>query len=154
MEIIEQYNVAVTSDGDVINVATGRVLKHQVCRNGYHRIGVTVNGKRKMLSVHRLVAMAFLDKPEGMDEVNHIDGNKSNNHRSNLEWSNRLKNMRHAHNTGLIPEFRVMKKPERNAEMIALKNAGMPYREIGEKFGISWFRVRIIYLRETNRATP
>jgi len=54
--------------------------------------------------VHRLVAEAFLQKPDNINlyEVNHIDGNKSNNHVSNLEWVSRQENIDHAWETNLI----------------------------------------------------
>lgn len=46
--------------------------------------------------VHRLVAIHFIDNPNNYKEVNHIDGNKENNHHSNLEWCSRSYNMKHA----------------------------------------------------------
>lgn len=53
--------------------------------------------------VHRLVALAWLECPAGYEDmdVNHKDGNKQNNHYSNLEWVTHAKNMKHAIDTGL-----------------------------------------------------
>ena len=56
------------------------VLMKDAC--GY----LTVNLSRKMYSVHRLVAMAFIDNPNGYPCVNHKDENKANNSVENLEW--------------------------------------------------------------------
>lgn len=53
---------------------------------GYRRASLYVNGKTLYRQAHRLVAQAFLPNPEGLPLVNHIDGNKLNNHVSNLEW--------------------------------------------------------------------
>jgi hypothetical protein len=53
-------------------------------------------GRKKTLSVHRLVATIFILNPNDYNEVNHIDGNRSNNNVSNLEWCSRQQNIDHA----------------------------------------------------------
>lgn len=73
-------------------------------KNGYCKLNIRLkDGSDKTLSIHRLVAMAFNPVPN-MDilEVNHIDGNKDNNHISNLEWVTHYDNMKHARDTGLL----------------------------------------------------
>lgn len=56
----------------------------------------------KRIAVHRLVAFAWLSEPEaGKVWINHIDGNKSNNNATNLEWTTISENIQHAHKTGL-----------------------------------------------------
>lgn len=70
-------------------------------RNGYQRVGLCMNYKRKMKLVHRLVAETFIPKPLGKYEVNHKDGDKANNHVSNLEWVTRSENIKHAIKSGL-----------------------------------------------------
>ena len=52
-------------------------------------------------TVHRLVAELFCEKPEGMNQVDHIDGNKHNNHYTNLEWVNNSINQKRAYAMGL-----------------------------------------------------
>lgn len=71
-------------------------------RYGYYEISLKKNGKEKRFKVHRLVAHAFINNPDNKPEVNHIDGNKSNNCVSNLEWATSKENKEHAWNTGLI----------------------------------------------------
>lgn len=56
---------------------------------------------RVRIHCHRLVADAFLERVAGLDCVNHLDGDKTNNHYSNLEWTTRKGNMKHAWETGL-----------------------------------------------------
>lgn len=79
-------------------ILTPRVNKK---RHGYYEISLKKNGMEKRYKVHRLVAMAFIPNPEGKPEVNHIDGNKSNNSILNLEWVTSKENKQHAWQTGL-----------------------------------------------------
>lgn len=64
---------------------------------GYKRATLCFNGKAKKYSVHRLVAEAFIPNPNNYPIVNHIDGNPSNNHVSNLEWCTFSHNERHSY---------------------------------------------------------
>lgn len=59
--------------------------------------------KGREMSTHRLVAWFFCDNYHGYPEVNHKDGDKSNNSADNLEWCNRSMNMRHAYAMGMHP---------------------------------------------------
>lgn len=59
------------------------------------------NTKRKNVMIHRLVAEAFIPNPKNYPYINHIDGNKTNNNVSNLEWCNNSMNQIHAFATGL-----------------------------------------------------
>ena len=72
---------------------------------GYLRISLTCNGKSRMVLVHRLVAMAFIENPDGKPVVNHKDGNKTNNHVSNLEWCTVQENTMHAFKNGLCDQM-------------------------------------------------
>lgn len=64
----------------------GRILKQYPNNGGYMRVGVSMNGKRINLLVHRIVASAFIPNPNNLPEVNHKDNNPANNAVSNLEW--------------------------------------------------------------------
>lgn len=63
-----------------------RILKPMISNSGYERVDLFKNKNRKQFSVHRLVALTFIDNPEGKKIVNHKDENKLNNHINNLEW--------------------------------------------------------------------
>lgn len=84
--------------GYVIN---DKVLKQYLNGNGYFRVSLNLEGKNKDYFVHRLVAKYFVPNPYNKDKVNHKDGNKHNNHASNLEWVTSSENNKHAFETGL-----------------------------------------------------
>ena len=71
-----------------------RILKPVVV-GGYLRVGLSVDGKLKMLRVHRLVCEAFHENPDNKSDVNHINENKTDNRAVNLEWSTRRENCNH-----------------------------------------------------------
>lgn len=71
-------------------------------RYGYKKVSLSVNGKMKTTTVHRIVALTFIPNPHGCKTVNHKDGNKLNNHVDNLEWCSSQQNTKHAAQTGLM----------------------------------------------------
>ena len=77
---------------------------------GYYCIRINYKGKLYRYRLHRLVTMLFIPNPNNKLEVNHIDGDKSNNTVLNLEWVTRLENQRHAQSIGLIPKKKYFAK--------------------------------------------
>ena len=73
-----------------------RIMPHTMQHHGYHAFMIHMNGRAQCRKVHREVALAFIPNPDGLPEVNHIDGNKDNNQVSNLEWVTHQANVRHA----------------------------------------------------------
>lgn len=88
-------NYTIHKDGTVVNDLTGHVLKGSINNCGYNRI--QIGSDRKRYFQHRLVAMTYLPNPENKTQVNHIDGNKLNNHVDNLEWCTASENQQHKH---------------------------------------------------------
>lgn len=86
----------VSDEGEVRNKQTKRIRKQQD-KHGYKRITlIDDDGKSHNCAVHRLVAMAFIPNDQNKPQVNHLDGNRSNNHLSNLEWVTPEENFKHA----------------------------------------------------------
>lgn len=63
-----------------------RILKSGKDKDGYLYVILYKEGNTKTFSVHRLVAQAFLNNPDNLQQVNHIDENPTNNSVDNLEW--------------------------------------------------------------------
>lgn len=77
-------------------------MMSQSITRGYPKVDLSdTEGKRRSIPVHRLVCAAFYSNPEGKKCVNHIDGDKQNNHVDNLEWATHSENELHAYRTGL-----------------------------------------------------
>jgi hypothetical protein len=101
--------IAINRNGVCINLFTGNTIKNTLNPDtGYVMVHFWLNGKTRNFYHHRLVALAFVDRPDRhLDktyselEVNHIDGNKSNNAVDNLEWVTPLENIQHAIALGL-----------------------------------------------------
>lgn len=91
----------VSEDGHVFSLRHQCFLKDYSNGFGYRKVNLyDRSGKQHKEYVHRIVAETFLPKPEGMNEVNHIDCNKSNNAVSNLEWCTRHENLIHSYRNG------------------------------------------------------
>ena len=78
-----------------------RIRKPNIMKD-YHCVCLIKNGKHKVFRVHRLVAECFISpQPTPEHQINHIDGDKSNNYVGNLEWVLPIENTRHAIRMGL-----------------------------------------------------
>lgn len=131
----ENYSVNVI--GQVRNDVTNHIKPIRV-KNGYCFVGLSNEGKKKWLSVHRLVAINFVDNPDNKREVNHKDGDKLNNKAENLEWSTRTENLRHAIKTGLKDYHSINAKPvnqyDKHGNFIKTWKSG---RFAGRELGLS-----------------
>ena len=113
-------------------------------RDGYCRVYLN-NGKSQAFLVHRLVAIYFLDKPDIEDrkQVNHIDGDKSNNNSKNLEWVNGYENVAHAKRIGLLTNVSELhysaKLTNEEVKIVRkmLKTGKITQKKISDIFGVT-----------------
>ena len=78
-----------------------RMIKTVLNRGGYVHCSLWKNNKGRNHRVHRLVGKAFVENPENKGDINHLDGDKTNNYYKNIEWATRSENIQHAFDNDL-----------------------------------------------------
>lgn len=158
--VAEWPNYAVSNAGRVKRLTSrcsgvaGAVLK-QFLVAGYPSVNLTGEGRRKSVRVHRLVAEAFLPRPDGASEVNHIDATRDNNVVSNLEWVSASGNRKHGYEHGAC-----LAKGERNGYAKLTEAGVLKIREqrplgraaqsvLAKELGVSLATVRDVAARRT-----
>lgn len=135
MRVIPQYPThKVTEFGDVFTL-DGRAVSLAKNNDGYLRAKLRLGvNKHTTITAHRLVAMAYCEGYAKDLTVNHIDGNKTNNHYTNLEWVSRKQNLEHASRTGLL---RTSVTDADVLKIQALVLAGVRIKDIVGQVGVS-----------------
>lgn len=114
----------VLSKGRNINNAAGihfrpdYIMKPIKDKHGYMTVKLKSKDKTRLAKVHRLVAAAFIPNPENKPQVNHIDGNKTNNVLSNLEWVTPSENLVHAYENELNKKPRIVIQMDKDGKFI------------------------------------
>lgn len=124
-------------------IGTEKIRQPVFHRQGYLQLSLHKDGTKKLFLIHRLVALAFIPNLHDKPDVNHKDGNKSNNSVENLEWVNCSENNKHAYSTKLkkpllgqdnvnakLDEYKV--KEIKNL----LKEGNFTQRQIASMFGV------------------
>lgn len=108
----------VSNLGRVKTLKSGKIKATGNCR-GYLYVSLSKNSIYKNYSVHRLVGQAFLDNPDSLPEINHIDQNKQNNRVDNLEWCSSKYNNRYsnAKKVGCFKDGKLIKKYDAIADV-------------------------------------
>lgn len=100
-----------------------RALIQSLSNRGYRRVNVTENKKLRHVCVHRLLAECFIPNPDNKPQINHINGDKTDNTISNLEWTTGDENLLHAMKNGLIKTRPVVRKSKETGEITRYRSA-------------------------------
>lgn len=129
-----------------------KILKPFVDKDGYLQIALT---RSKKFKVHRLVAQAFISNPNAKPQINHIDGNKMNNHVGNLEWCTDRENNRHAIKMKLRTYSRNSNRALTDKQVKWCRSVHIPFDEkfgstaLAKIFGISQVSMNNLLKRKT-----
>ena len=92
-KIVNEFpNYEINELGQVRNTKNNKILSQSLSSRGYYQINIGGKSRR----THRLLAIAFIENPNNLETINHIDGNKLNNSLDNLEWMSRSDNVIHS----------------------------------------------------------
>jgi hypothetical protein len=134
----------VTSEGEVFSSRVGEIKQLAILktRNGYIRVGLQVNNKPKMFSVHYLVLLTFYGPPQEGQICRHLNGIKSDNHIDNLRWGTHSENEldKQKHGTVLIGACHPRGSQLTNSEVIRIRELyyyGYSAKSIGTLFAVS-----------------
>ena len=103
ISIIEKTKYMISSNGRILNMKSGKFIKPHF-DGKYYNVRLSIKGIVYSYKIHRLVASAFIPNLNNKKEINHINGDKSDNSISNLEWVSPSENCIKAVLTGLKPK--------------------------------------------------
>lgn len=134
-------------DGFGRRCSIGRNLRPQKHPKGYLLVFPSVHGIQRGVTVHSLVAGTHIGKRPSGKEVNHKDGNKTNNALWNLEYKTPIGNMRHAEKTGLLGHSLDKGK------VAEIRKIGRSMRQvdIAKRFGVSQVTIGLVLRKKTWR---
>lgn len=132
------------------------ILKQSTDLKGYKKVCLNDNGKTRCKFVHRLVAEAFINNIEGKPQINHKDGDKTNNNVNNLEWCTNGGNQKHAYRLGLNKVTGRAGRPKIAVKQLTIKNEIVAMycslNEAGRMIGVCAVNIRKVLLGERKTA--
>jgi hypothetical protein len=141
--------------GNFRNTKTGKILKNTISDRGYIETQLYSKSKKKRIKVklHRMVGELFIPIPEDTNKnnINHIDGIKTNNHYSNLEWISNEENIQHAIDTGLRKRSWAQKINEDDVRTIRkiYDETNLSFADIANQFNVTPSTISSIVKYET-----
>lgn len=124
----------VSDFGRLKNIKTGLIRKLNFDKDGYTYVTIDLYRRGSVyIKMHRAVAENFIDGDKSL-HVNHKDGNKSNNHYTNLEYVTLQENFNHAIKHELT---KAVITHDDVKEMKRLRENGVSYKEMSEIFGVT-----------------
>jgi hypothetical protein len=132
---------------------SGRTMKPLLNKRGKGYLKINLKRPNRLLSIHQLVAKAFIPNPENKPFINHIDGDPKNNVISNLEWCTAKENAIHASKNGLLPRGENHPNSKLTKDQVLEIRKSYKPREItqqmlADKYGITKTLVRYILQRK------
>ena len=128
-----------------------KILRVSTSNCGYHQVFLNKKG----LLVHRLVAQAFIENPDNLPDVNHIDGCKTNNHVENLEWVTRSENVLHAYELGLAGRGAEGSRAKFTWDEIRyIRSSPLTRKELAKMFGVNKATIGRIITHDTYEFDP
>jgi len=147
----------ISNTGEVFSLLSNTALKCALCSSGYPMAKLFISYDRetntrkyKHIRVHRLVGEHFLENPENKPCINHIDGNKLNNHVSNLEYCTHKENSVHACSTGLTPKKKRVLTEEQLKTCSDKYKQGIPIKEMAKSLNVSRAAIEKYILNQEN----
>jgi hypothetical protein len=125
----------ISANGEVYSFKyrdTGKLVPSHRQNNGYRFVPLWRNGRQYNRTVHRLLAVHYLPNPYNLPIINHIDGDRENNHLHNLEWCTQSHNVR----VGMRGK-RKLKQAQVDAIRQRYSAGNIPQRELALQYGVS-----------------
>lgn len=119
---------AITKTGKVWSSRSGKFLKQKIEEKGYCVVRLYKNSTPKAYKVHRLVAFAYIDNPDKLPFIDHINGIRNDNRLENLQWITNAENVRKS------PYFKMTRE---KVEEIKSLEGTLSQRKIAKRYGVS-----------------
>ena len=129
----EDYEISDNGEVRSLKYKNKILLKGRLSKDGYLRVSLRKGGKAYEFKIHRLVATAFIPNPKNKSTVNHINGDKTCNKVTNLEWATREEQMQHAYKLGLKKPGNCSHKKLTNEQVLEIREI---YKAHSKEYGM------------------